>query len=214
MKKIIRSLMLMAIASTLITSCSIEKRLHNTGYHITWNKSWKQQKNTAQPEQNLAIQENDTKVSANRLDITSTQKVESTVQHLSAISSVANESKKVESNFSVATTNNDVKIINHSTTPKTFQQIKHENDEIINATAAHKMNEIQRTNAGSGSSASGGMLVLMIILCLFPFINLIPVYMHDGGITLNFWITLILDILGALPGIIFSLLVVLDVVSL
>src|SRR5690606_28294599 len=118
------------------------------------------------------------------------------------------------SNFSVATTNNDVKIINHSTIPKTFQQIKHENDEIINATASHKMNEIQRTNAGSGSSASGGMLVLMIILCLFPFINLIPVYMHDGGITLNFWITLILDILGALPGIIFSLLVVLDVVSL
>lgn len=58
-------------------------------------------------------------------------------------------------------------------------------------------------------------LIIMVILCLFPFINLIPVYLHDGkSLTLNFWVTLILDCLFFLPGIIFALLVVLDVFSL
>ncbi len=57
--------------------------------------------------------------------------------------------------------------------------------------------------------------ILWIILCLFPFINLIPVYLHDGKkVTANFIVTLILDLLFFLPGIIFALLVVLDVVNL
>jgi uncharacterized membrane protein YqaE (UPF0057 family) len=61
---------------------------------------------------------------------------------------------------------------------------------------------------------SDANLIIMVILCFFPFINLIPVYLHDGSITLNFWITLIGDILGVVPGIVFALLVVLDIVDL
>ncbi|MCB0410658.1 MAG: hypothetical protein KDD29_10595, partial [Flavobacteriales bacterium] len=59
------------------------------------------------------------------------------------------------------------------------------------------------------------MLVLLVILCFFWMLGLISVYIHDGKkITLNFWITLILYLLGWIPGIIFSLLVVLDAVNL
>ncbi|MDX2174377.1 MAG: YqaE/Pmp3 family membrane protein [Bacteroidota bacterium] len=58
-------------------------------------------------------------------------------------------------------------------------------------------------------------LIILVILCLFPFINLIAIYLKDSkSVTLNFWITLILDCLFFLPGIIFALLVVLDVVNL
>jgi len=60
---------------------------------------------------------------------------------------------------------------------------------------------------------SGAKLVLMIILCFFPLICLIPVYLHDNGITLNFWLTLILH-LTFIGYIIYSLLVILDVVDL
>lgn len=57
--------------------------------------------------------------------------------------------------------------------------------------------------------------IIWIILCLFPFINLIPVYLHDGKkVTMNFILTLILDILFFIPGIIFALLIVLDIVNL
>jgi hypothetical protein len=60
---------------------------------------------------------------------------------------------------------------------------------------------------------SDGNLVLMVILCFFWWLNLIAVYMHDNGVTTNFWITLLLDF-TLIGGIIFALLVVLDVVDL
>jgi len=75
--------------------------------------------------------------------------------------------------------------------------------------------KIQPLQAVSKKGSSDANLIIMIILCFFPFINLIPVYLHDGkSITLNFWITLIGDLLGFVPGIVFALLVVLDIVDL
>ncbi len=59
------------------------------------------------------------------------------------------------------------------------------------------------------------LFILEVILCFFPFINLIAIYLKDGKqITANFWIDLILDLLFFFPGIIFALLVVLDIISL
>ncbi len=62
-------------------------------------------------------------------------------------------------------------------------------------------------SARSSADSSKVELILMVILCLFPFINLIPVYLHDNAITL------ILDF-TYIGGVIFALLVVLDVVNL
>lgn len=66
-----------------------------------------------------------------------------------------------------------------------------------------------------GAKGSDTDTIILVILCLFPFINLIAIFLKDNkAITLNFWVTLILDILFFLPGIIFALLVVLDIVNL
>lgn len=73
----------------------------------------------------------------------------------------------------------------------------------------------QKKSSSTKGSDADLSLIIMVILCLFPFINLIPVFIKDGkNFTLNFWVTLILDCIFFLPGIIFALLVVLDVVNL
>lgn len=73
--------------------------------------------------------------------------------------------------------------------------------------------KVKKKNAKSNSGDTD--IVILVILSLFPFINLIAMYLHDGkGITLNFWIDLILDCLFFLPGIIFALLVVFDIINL
>lgn len=74
----------------------------------------------------------------------------------------------------------------------------------------HKKSVTKKQKKG-GSDAN---TILLVILCLFPFICLIAVYLHDGkSITMNFWITLLLH-LTFIGYIIFSILVVLDVVNL
>lgn len=66
--------------------------------------------------------------------------------------------------------------------------------------------------AGRGEESTG-MMIILTILCFFPFLCLIPVYRHDGRITLNFWLTLILH-LTFIGYIIYSLLVLYNIVDL
>lgn len=79
----------------------------------------------------------------------------------------------------------------------------------------HPVKQQQATKETRATTAanSDSRLIIMVILCFLWWLNLIAVYMHDKDITLNFWITLLLD-LTVIGGIIFSLLVVLDIVDL
>lgn len=64
------------------------------------------------------------------------------------------------------------------------------------------------SNHAEGSNLKGGSGVneaVLIILSIF--LPPLAVFLFDDGITTNFWIDLILTILGWLPGIIFALLV-------
>jgi len=70
---------------------------------------------------------------------------------------------------------------------------------------------LKQKNKGGDSGAN---LVVLVILCFLWFFNLIAIYVKDDHqFTLNFLITLLLDF-TLIGGIIFSLLVVLDVVDL
>jgi uncharacterized membrane protein YqaE (UPF0057 family) len=101
--------------------------------------------------------------------------------------------------------------VKHSDKTSAMAAVSKDNFAPANTIKPIKFNQSVLTGA---KGKSDGNLILMVILCLFPFINLIAIYMHDSGVTTNFWITLLLDVLFFLPGIIFALLVVLDVVNL
>ncbi|MDZ4664336.1 MAG: hypothetical protein SGJ15_05620 [Bacteroidota bacterium] len=74
--------------------------------------------------------------------------------------------------------------------------------------------KVDHANVNSAQERKGDSnLIVMIILALFPILCLIAVYMHDSGITLNFWIDLLLH-LTIIGEIIFALLVVLDIIDL
>lgn len=218
MRKIIQIVTLAIVGIALVSSCTVEKRLHTRGMSISWNSNWKKQQTKVEKEQLEApiyaqnqdvIQENTTLdqpilnkevvASQNELHI-ATESTQEIVKN-EDVASVTNELPTKKSSTWSTSKNHQAATSNVLKSPKTFAKIQ----------AKETTN---RVNGGGGGKASGGLLVLYIILCLFPFINLIPVYLTDGSVTLNFWVTLILDILGALPGIIFALLVVLGVVSL
>ena len=53
--------------------------------------------------------------------------------------------------------------------------------------------------------------LLLVILCLLPPLNLLAVFLKEGLLNKKFWIALILTLLFIVPGVIYSLLVVLNV---
>lgn len=80
-------------------------------------------------------------------------------------------------------------------------------------TSKNKLKRLDSVLLSANSKADDTNTILLVILCLFWFLNLIAVYLKQGKkITKDFWITLILDITFIL-GVIYSILVVLDVLS-
>lgn len=73
--------------------------------------------------------------------------------------------------------------------------------------AAMNVSEDDQRDGGGGAAVSTVLLVILAIL-----IPPLAVFLHQGAINTKFWISLVLTLLFVLPGIIYSLLVVLDVV--
>lgn len=80
--------------------------------------------------------------------------------------------------------------------------------------------ELRRDEQGEQRHAESD-LVLVILVILAILIPPLAVLIHDGGATTNFWVSLILTLLailsfpiGLLPAIVWSLIVILDLISL
>ena len=202
-----KNILLVSIAILFLSACNSSKngiamkRKYNNGYYVSVKH-----KNHNTSKQEIA--------STNKKGETSTTTVLQPIgqkTHTESTPPVLYASLKTDNNFS------EKKKVSQASSPKEHQAALV--SKIVNAsypkaeTASKKQATKQTTSKAAADSDT--MLVIMIILCLFPFFNLIAVYLKDGKkITMNFWIDLILDVLFFLPGIIFALLVVLDVVNL
>ena len=114
-------------------------------------------------------------------------------------------------------TSGTVQIAKKSTAaPKTNSALLAHNGSQPLITSSIPVKNLDNKQLATRSAAKGGgdtNTILLVILCLFWFLNLVAVYLHQGkSITTDFWITLILDLL-IIFGIIYSILVVLDVLS-
>lgn len=72
------------------------------------------------------------------------------------------------------------------------------------------MKDLRKENRGKDAPAAPSaddMLIICVILCFF--IPPLAVYLWENSIGINFWISLILTLLFWVPGVIFSLIVVL-----
>lgn len=224
MKNAIQLLFLSIFSMVLVSSCTIQKRLHTGGYNVTWNQNWKKQKNISQQQDKYVAAPIEKEVAENFKENSHSEIVNTTFNTSKTntvetvnIAHVESTRKSTPIKNDIATTSNQLTNTKSDIhTAKTYKQIKNDMQDMKVSAQSNKKVDLNRNNSSSsaGGTFSGGMLVLMIILCLFPLINLIPVWMHDGkSITLNFWITLVLALI-LIGSVIFSLLVVLDVVDL
>lgn len=196
----IKQFTLSLLAVLLLGSCSnkfsLVKRKYNKGYHFSVAKNMNKEKQNV-PSKDQSIQ----------------------TVHAKAASLPASSEKEIinSEEFQVQpiglnTDSKESQVKKH----RSFKVNKGESSSYGNLKIAASDNKVNTEDIGAATSkaSADGNKILMIILCLFPFICLIPVYIHDGHkVTLNFWITLLLH-LTFIGAMIFALLVVLDVINL
>ena len=191
----IKTLAMGIIAAVIVTSCSLEKRHYTSGYSVQWNSK----KTNVSATEASYVAKQTPKTESKKVTTTQTVAqalVEQVAANNNTVTKTLVASAKKTAPVSIAKT----KATSFENTP-----VKD------NAKIVERIVTNQKSSGGDGDTT----LIIEIILCFFPFFNLISMYLKDGKrITLNFWVDLILDCLFFLPGIIFALLVVLDVVNL
>lgn len=195
--KSIKLLSLFIVGVLAFSSCknnmSLTKRHYTKGYYFHKNKSVNQPevKEGIASKISKQVEKNDKESPLEIVKVLPTQNVETTNNASSKQALTANSSKKATAEISnKQKTENGIKSLNQ--TKKELQQ-----------------NSKQTKKTAAKGDAN---FVVMIILALFPILCLIAVYLHDGNVTKNFWIDLILHI-TVLGAMIYAVLVVLDIID-
>ena len=196
-KKIILPLIAIIFLSSCANKFSLTKRKYTKGYYFASSKN---NFSSKKENENKITTVKDLPIKNSNLQVETTANREIIKTNTSEFVKLAVPSLKINDPIK------SLQILTASTDVKNNFEIKPKIQPVV-----EKQNYLGVINK-KGSSDSN--LILLIILCFLWWLNLIAVYIKDGKtITLNFWITLLLNF-TFIGGIIFSLLVVLDVVDL
>ena len=195
MKKI-KQISFIALAVTFIlSSCTVERRLHNSGFHVKWNKSHSTSETEVSVNENKKVDE--------VVEIsTKSENNEVAVRENETFNAGAVDAVELNENVSLKTNKKslDVEVVEVVSTQK------HENK--LNTRFAHRKAKLEFKKAVKNNSSIDDMEVLLLILCfLIPFLAV--GLATDWDVT-KVLICLILSLLFWIPGIIYALLVVLN----
>lgn len=203
MKKL---LLLLTVIGIGLTSCNgkytVAKRKYNKGFYVSRSHS-----NTTKP--SVAI--NDSRLNSKTADVVVKEVINPITTEIQTPNhSITNLEQPVLSKPLI----NKVNEATFATKNTKVHEMTSSTKEVKAISPSIKPISISKNILHSSKKDSDTNLILLIILCFLWWLNLIAVYIHDGkDITLNFWITLLLDF-TFIGGVIFSLLVVLDIVDL
>jgi uncharacterized membrane protein YqaE (UPF0057 family) len=193
MKKI-KQISFIALAVTFIlSSCTVERRLHNSGFHVKWNKSH----STSETE--VSVNE-DEKVDEVVEISTKSENNEVAVRKNETFNTGAIDVVELNENVSLKTNKKslDVEEVEAVSTQK------HEGK--LNTRFAHRKAKLEFKKAVKNSGSMSDMEILLLILCfLIPFL---AVGFATDVDLVKMLICLLLTIIFWIPGVIYALLVV------
>lgn len=178
---------------TLMSSCSIEKRHYMSGYHVDWHsRSAKVEHHKHQDT------EDQTTVASNGLvnetainteqpciqEVINVESVELTEQTASSNQNISKEEIKAEKKLN-----------------RIISQTLHQKDVTSTIDNTAQVNQVEQKS----ENADTELLLLALLAILLP---PLAVFLFENSITTNFWISVILTLLGWLPGIIFAFYII------
>jgi uncharacterized membrane protein YqaE (UPF0057 family) len=195
-------LLLIALLIVFASSCTITKRRYNSGYHIEW-------KHAATKVEKINQDNELAKVETNSIDA---NKAEETSASASLESNIAPANTTVSNPISEAPKSLTQKsVAKKSTTrssnvsPATFEtpvQSKTSTEAFVPVT--------DHVDAAESHTSNDVDFVVLVILAIF--LPPLAVYLHQGSLNDMFWISVLLTLLLILPGSVFALLLIFDII--
>lgn len=180
-------------ASLLTVSCTVQKRLHNSGYHVTWKSRYK-----SADKNDLITKETSNDDGVNSQDLA----IVENAKEIENEPFVIINSENSNNSFSYTTTENKSKS-NRTNSVKSLTS-GNENHTMSKSMAIKKL---AKKSTKSSKSDDDLLLILLVILCfLIP--PLAVAIASDWDLT-KILISLILTLLFVVPGIIYALYIVL-----
>lgn len=195
-----RIILTVLVGTFILSSCSIEKRIHRPGYHVEFNKKVK---NTSINEA-LAVEQN-TKNSdqvVNQDNIKLNVKEEKNIK-LASTSSKEKVSKRSHPELNLKI--EEVKSKKNTSTTNQRSTSETKTEEILSAQQTSNDNSLFIENnkqKDSGNTFADTMMILILLLCFFLPPLAVWLMTEDLKLTL---ISLLLSLLFWLPGVIFAL---------
>ena len=195
MRKIKQISFIVLAATFILTSCTVERRLHNSGFHVKWNNSHSTSETEVSVSELKKVEEVDEVFTKNEISEVALNENETfKVEAIDAIDLNENVSLKEEKSLT-----NDVAV-------GTISESKKVNN--IDTKFEHRKAKLEFKKAVKNNSSMSDMDILLLILCfLIPFLAV--GLATDWDVT-KVLICLILSLLIWVPGIIYALLVVLN----
>jgi hypothetical protein len=193
-------LLLVTVAAIFASSCSskigIAKRKYGKGYYVSVSHKPKAAETTHSIKQHQKLAPE----AVAQIRVNASEGVQTT-REINTVETPI----QVKENLAVTPKGNSNKEV--------FQASASKNSGFKNNAIIKTLSAVSLNKRSASKKADDTNTILLVILCLFWWLNLIAVFLHQGKkITNDFWITLILDLL-IIFGIIYSILVVLDVLS-
>jgi uncharacterized membrane protein YqaE (UPF0057 family) len=195
MRKIKQISFIVLAATFILTSCTVERRLHNSGFHVKWNNSHS--------------------TSETEVSVSEVKKVEEvdevfTKNEISEVALNDNETFKTEAIDAIDLNENvslkEEKSLTYDVAVGTISESKKVDN--LNTKFEHRKAKLEFKKAVKNNSSMSDMDILLLILCfLIPFLAV--GLATDWDVT-KVLICLILSLLFWVPGIIYALLVVLN----
>ncbi len=195
MRKIKQISFIVLAATFILTSCTVERRLHNSGFHVKWNNSHSTSETEVSVSEVKKVEEVDEVFTKNEIGEVALNENETfKAEAIDAIDLNENVSLKEEKSLT-----NDVAV-------GTISESKKVNN--IDTKFEHRKAKLEFKKAVKNNSSMSDMDILLLILCfLMPFLAV--GLATDWDVT-KVLICLILSLLIWVPGIIYALLVVLN----
>lgn len=178
------------VLAFILSSCSMDKRVYTSGYHIQWNTDVK-----SESKQEVVKNTTPNKVQLENKQVEFTSSTPETISNIPA-----NKSEVIENNFTASTDNSNTANTN------TARKITRNKSNSIKTAIVEKYIERQIHKQSKKKQGESDTKILLYILCFF--IPFLAVGLATDWDVTKVLINILLTLLCGIPGIIHAIIVV------